>query len=82
MNTSRMGLAWVHQTNDNLPPEETPVLTNYQGGRILERRWEIPGYYDSYQSYWYWDDPLNDGQEIAREDVKEWMYIPTWINTK
>lgn len=66
----------IYTVEDQLPREETPVLTNYKGGRILERRWEIPSYYDYFQSYWYWDDPINDGQEIAREEITEWMYIP------
>ena len=80
--STRMGLAWVHDTNETLPPPEHPVLTSYQGGRILERRWDYPGYYDNYEAYWYWDDPEDDGQEIARQDVKEWMYIPTWTTEK
>lgn len=80
--STRMNLSWVRGTNEALPPEETPVLTNYQGVRVLERRWDKPSYYDSYEAYWYWDDPKNDGQEIAREEVNEWMYIPTWTTEK
>lgn len=61
-----------------LPVCETPVLVVVRGVvRIGERCWDHPGHEDTYQSYWYWDDPHNQGQEWERDHVTHWMPIPT-----
>jgi hypothetical protein len=61
----------------SLPPDETPVLILRKGEyNIGERRWEHPSFEDTFKSYWYWDNPTDDGQEWEREDVTHWMPLP------
>jgi len=67
----------IFKTQYILPEIETPVLTNYKGGTILERRWYEPDREgDFLKPHAYWDNPDNDGQEIADQEVTEWMYLP------
>jgi len=62
---------------EQLPPEETPVLILYKGQwRIGERCWDKPTFEDTYEAYWYWDDPYNDGQDWERHDVTKWQALP------
>lgn len=71
------GLADWESTGVSLPPAETPVLTMFNGEhRILERRWEHPMLEDTFQSFWYWDDPTDDGQDIDTVEVTHWMLLP------
>ena len=67
--------SWV-SVEDKLPPDETPVLIVINGKiRIGERRWDHPGHEDTYESYWYWDDPENDGQGWETESVTHWATL-------
>ncbi len=69
------GNRWV-PCEESLPPDEFPVLIRINGKiRIGERRWDHPGFEDTYQSYWYWDDPDDDGQAWERDSVTHWKYI-------
>ncbi len=57
---------WI-STSRQLPLDETPVLIFRNGEfRIGERRWDYPGFEDTYRAFWYWDDPNDDGQASAR----------------
>jgi hypothetical protein len=69
-------MRWIACT-ETLPKKETPVVA-FIGGipRILEIRTDSPSRDDTYQEYDYWDDPSNDGQEIAWHDVSHWMLLP------
>lgn len=61
----------------SLPPDETPVLILLRGEcAIGERRWEHPNFEDTFKSYWYWDNPTDDGQDWERQDVTHWMPLP------
>lgn len=67
----------LFRTNDSLPVAGTPVLIVHKGVfRIGERRWDHPVCEDSYQSFWYWDDPHDDGQDWQNEDVTHFAYLP------
>ncbi|MDP2262655.1 MAG: DUF551 domain-containing protein [Hydrogenophaga sp.] len=71
-----MSAPWI-SVEGKLPPDETPVLIVWRGTVVIgERRWDHPGYEDRYQSYWYWDDPTDDGQDWGRDDVTHWMPLP------
>lgn len=72
------GLGPVRSTRDGeLPAEYTPVLVLVNDRwRIGERRWEHPGYEDTFKPYWYWDDPDDDGQGWEVSDVTAWTYLP------
>lgn len=64
-------------TDDGLPLEETPVLIVVKGKiRLGELRWDHPGPEDSYASYRYWDDPVDDGQDWPFIDVTHWAPLP------
>ena len=68
--------AWV-LADETFPPKETPVLALVAGEYcILERRTETPSWEDTYKAFDYWDDPTDDGQEIADEEVTHWMHLP------
>ena len=63
---------------DRLPKIETPVLCVYRGEhRIFERRIESPTGEETFKAFYYWDDPVDDGQEILDTDVTHWMPLPT-----
>ena len=67
---------WI-LTEDKLPPNETPVLIVYRGMFMIgEIRWDHPGHEDTYNSYWYWDNPYHDGQCWESFDVTHWMPFP------
>jgi hypothetical protein len=67
---------WI-STEDQLPPDETPVLIIRRGVvAIGELRWEHPSYEETYQAFRYWDDPNNDGQDWEWADVTHWMALP------
>ena len=68
---------WI-STEDLLPGEEIPVIVVFRGKsvRIGERRWDNPGFEDTYKAYWYWDDPSNDGQCWDVDDITHWMPLP------
>lgn len=67
---------WI-SIEEQLPPEETPVLVMYRGEhRILERCWEHPTREDGFRPYWFWDDPNFDGQNIDCDEVTHWMFLP------
>ncbi len=69
------GNRWI-SCDESLPPEEYPVLIRMGDTiRIGERRWDHPSFEESYQSYWYWDDPENDGQAWERDSVTHWKHI-------
>lgn len=70
-----MSATWVPTDGDHeLPPEETPVVVMLRGQlRVAERRWDHPGFEDTYKSYWYWDCPYHDGQDWGQEDVTHWL---------
>lgn len=69
-------MEWI-PVADRLPEDETPVLIVRHGVvRIGERCWDHPGHEDTYQSYWYWDDPQNDGQCWERDEITHWMPLP------
>lgn len=66
------GGAWI-TCADRLPPDETPVPIMLDGElRLGELRWDHPGWEDTYQSYRYWDDPHDDGQDWQMHDVTHW----------
>jgi hypothetical protein len=68
---------WV-KTEDELPPDETPVLVFFRSEciRIGEIRWENPSFEDTYESFRYWDDPQDDGQDWQWNDITHWMHLP------
>lgn len=61
--------------HEKTPPDETPILTNYDGGRILERRWETSSWEEGRNAFWYWDDPNDDGQDIHPNEVTMWAEL-------
>lgn len=62
---------------DRMPDEDVNVLIVLRGEpRIGVLRWEHPNFEDTFESYDYWDDPHNDGQDWEFEDVTHWMPIP------
>lgn len=66
-----------HSVDDEMPPDETPVLIIIHGDiRIGERRWDFPGWEDTYGTYRFWDDPYDDGQDWQDDDIKYWMHLP------
>jgi hypothetical protein len=70
------GLAWVN-VDTRLPPDETHVLVLRNG--VLHtgaRFWDHPGHEDTYQSYWYWDDPNNEGRDWQNDQITHWMPAP------
>ncbi len=70
------GPKWV-SVEQEFPPDETPVLVVCKGiVRIGERRWEHPTFEESYQPFWYWDDPHNDGKDWENADITHWMPLP------
>lgn len=75
--------AWV-STSRQLPSDKTPVLIFRNGViRIGERRWDYPGFEDTYRAFWYWDDPNDDGQAWEdNDDVTYWMPLPDAPNVK
>lgn len=67
---------WI-SVDDRLPEDETPVLVCILGDvRILERRWENPGFEDTFKPFWYWDDPFDDGQDFEMAHISHWMPLP------
>lgn len=74
---------WV-DTQEALPPLNTPVLVAVHGyyfPLILERRWEQPTFEETFDPFWYWDDPLDDGKEFgdnvyAWKELSELPYTP------
>lgn len=69
-------MIWI-KTEERLPPEETPVLIVYDGTvRIGELRWDHPGWEETYQSYLYWDDPNDDGQDWCQRHITHWSEVP------
>lgn len=75
--------AWI-STSRQLPSDETPVLIFRNGEiRVGERRWEYPGFEDTYRAFWYWDDPNDDGQAWEdNNDVTHWMPLPEAPNAE
>lgn len=72
-----MNSEWI-SINDDLPPEETPVLIIRKGVvRIGERRWDHPSFGDSYKAFWYWDDPNDDGQDWENDEITHWRTLPS-----
>jgi hypothetical protein len=60
-----------------LPPDEMPVLIVVKGKRRIGARfWDHPGFEDTYKSFWYWDDPDDDGQCWENSDVTLWTFLP------
>lgn len=73
---------WI-SVNDELPSEETPVLIFWNGNIIVgERRWEHPTFEETFNAFWYWDDPTDDGQDWERNEVTHWMPLPEAPNAK
>lgn len=69
-------MEWI-KTDDEMPPEETAVLIYHNKQvKIGELRWDHPNWEDSYQSYLYWDNPFDDGQDWGMHDVTHWARIP------
>ena len=67
---------WI-SVEDRLPDEEIPVLIIFNGEIVIgERRWDNPGFEDTYKAFWYWDDPTDDGQDWGRDEVTHWMPLP------
>jgi len=67
---------WV-SVSDRLPPRDTPVLILHsEEVKVGELRWDSPGFEDTYEEFWYWDSPTDDGQEWERPDVTHWQAIP------
>jgi hypothetical protein len=67
---------WI-KTEDQLPPDETPVLIVRNGvPAIGELRWEHPSHEETYEAFRYWDDPNNDGQDWQWPEVTHWMALP------
>lgn len=67
---------WI-KCSEKLPPDETPVLVNFNGEiRIGEIRWDYPTHEEGYQAFRYWDCPYNDGQMWEVFDITHWMYLP------
>ena len=67
---------WI-SVGDRLPEDETPVLIIFNGEIVIgERRWDNPGFEDTYKAFWYWDDPTDDGQDWGRDEVTHWMPLP------
>ena len=68
-------MIWI-STNDELPPDETPVqvfVKNRQDiGAIF---WEKPGFEDTHPPFRYWDNPEHDGQDWEWSDVTHWHYL-------
>lgn len=71
-----MSYAWV-KTSDLMPPDETPVLTVFNGEhRILELCWDRPGWEDTYRAFRYWNDPTDCGEVIEHlSEVTHWMHL-------
>ena len=67
---------WI-TTREALPEIETPALIFMCGDIVVgERRWDYPAFEDAYKAFWYWDNPVDDGQEWERGDVTHWMPLP------
>lgn len=72
---------WV-SVNERLPKKETPVLILRNGViRVGERRWEEPTHEDTYQAFWYWDDPSDDGQPWENHEITHWRPLPALPDT-
>lgn len=70
---------WVSM-EDREPPVDTPVfiLRNTSPPTIAvgEIQWEHPTFEDSFQSYKYWDNPDDHGQDWEWDSVTHWMEPP------
>ncbi|EBI0159796.1 DUF551 domain-containing protein [Salmonella enterica subsp. enterica serovar Cerro] len=67
---------WIKCSTRN-PTPETPVLIMLNGViHIGEIRREYPTHEETYQPFFYWDDPHNDGQPWEVFDVTHWMPLP------
>jgi hypothetical protein len=67
---------WI-SVDERLPADETPVLIMLRGEiAIGELRWEHPSHEETYESFRYWDNPSDDGQDWQWPDVTHWMLLP------
>lgn len=66
---------WFEQ-GASYPPEEVEVLIRFDNGktRLAELRTEHPGFEDTFNSYQYWDDPENEGQDWEFNSVIGWKF--------
>lgn len=62
---------------ERMPPVETPVLVRHLGRwRVGEIRWYHPSWEELGDSFQYWDDPWNSGQDWDWDDITEWCHLP------
>lgn len=67
---------WI-KCRDRNPQPETPVLIMVNGVmRIGEIRREHPTHEETYQPFFYWDDPVEDGQCWEEFDITHWTPLP------
>ena len=63
--------------------KKPPVLIFWNGNIVIgERRCEHPTFEETFEAFWYWDDPTDDGQDWEREEVTHWMPLPDAPNAK
>ncbi|HGY1166524.1 DUF551 domain-containing protein [Citrobacter freundii] len=69
-------MEWI-KCSDRMPEPEVPVLIMLNGVlRIGEIRCDYPTHEETYQPFFYWDDPHNDGQPWEVFDVTHWQPLP------
>lgn len=66
-----------HDASHELPPEGALVLIEFTNGRLrLASIFEdVPSWEDTYQAYFYFDDPEDEGQDWQMDDIARWKYI-------
>lgn len=69
-------LAW-RILEDETPPDQTDILIKRDNGSICVAAlyWEHPMFEDTWESYRYFDNPYDEGQEWEWHSVVEWKYI-------
>lgn len=69
-------LRWRDASHE-LPEEGHVVVIKFYNGnyKIAAIFTDHPGFEDNYQSYQYFDDPINDGQGWEMDDIVSWKYI-------
>lgn len=68
---------WIN-VDESMPPEETPVLAavhGYDHPLVLEVRWEVPTFEETFDPFLYWDDPVDDGKDLE-DRVFAWQPLP------
>lgn len=67
---------WILVT-DKLPNIKVPVLLFYKDRIVIgERKCEYPTFEDTFEEFWFWDSPEDDGQDWEFVDVTHWMPLP------